>query len=172
MIISDQGKLLKIQEKLTKAPELRRLSITEDGNLFVEGCSRRLLFTDFVALSPRGSYGRIGGERYPAPEEPQEALPIGLVTEKKLLLNIPFNRDCYISLNNPPQEEDYFLLILLYNEFCEFLYLDGNMKTPFHLLQSPGKQDALVGLTITLTRLYDKGVAEHLQYYLDRGVTE
>lgn len=167
MFIIESEKIEKIKRKLAKLPEVRQLTVTEEGNLLVTG-NKQFIFPNYVIASPRGNFFRISGKVFSTENEGPKEFPIGLISERKLLLNTRSEQRSFVAPNSPSQDGEVFLLLILTERFCEFYYADKNLSTPLRIVLSPDKMEAVLGLAITLLQIQDKEVADQIKECLER----
>lgn len=163
---------LKYQKKIAKIPELRRFCLTQENNLSMQRIHKQpVIFSCYAAFSPAWSYWNFYGAGCLF-EERQDPLTLAYLTPKKQMILYHADQYCYVSPNNLPEENDFFLLWLLCPEFSEFLYFDQNTKSMLDVMFPSLKWEQGIGLTIALLQARNDELADQVKNDFDTMVQQ
>lgn len=169
MSLVEQEKMVTLQKKMLLHQNVKGFTLTAEGKLKVQG-KIELLLPNFIAVSPQGCFAGLNGTSFSAATfDGTKSIPLGLVTEKKLLLYCPDGSGYYLSPKNLPTGEEFFLVASITPEFCEFIYMDKNMPMSISLCISADLYMQVIGIAITLATAHDTKNGKELKNFFKIG---
>ncbi|MGM9566084.1 hypothetical protein [Evtepia sp.] len=153
--------------KLVKQPEARLLSLTNEGNVLLQG-KKDIIVPCHLTVCPRGIYAGVNGQLW-TPDGQDNVFPreLGIITPKKILVRCddPVHAGYLFDKDHPPKEGQVFIFFAWLQNLAEVFLVTPVMQNPFHLRWPSSAGPQFLGLCLDVLRSYDADASTNAETF-------